>query len=142
MSEDTQIHKVTRSPSELAEDISKSIPVTSRVDVREANKEEKEKLDKDQLQELRAKIIENDRLQANVDKIKDDNRNRRNLSRAILLTTILWMLLILFIVYRAGQGKLNLSDTVLVALITTTTVNVFGFLLVVVNYLFNKDKST
>jgi hypothetical protein len=35
-----------------------------------------------------------------------------------------------------------LSDGVLIALITTTTANVFGFFYVVVNYLFNKDKST
>ena len=58
------------------------------------------------------------------------------------LFPVIWMFFILLIVYGCGDGKLKLSDTVLVTLITTTTVNIFGFLYVVVNYLFNKDKST
>ena len=42
----------------------------------------------------------------------------------------------------ANYSLSHLSDGVLIALITTTTANVFGFFYVVVNYLFNKDKST
>jgi hypothetical protein len=52
------------------------------------------------------------------------------------------MFIVLLIVIQCGRKSLMLSDGVLIALITTTTANVFGFFYVVVNYLFNKDKST
>jgi len=39
-------------------------------------------------------------------------------------------------------GKIKLSDNVLITLLSTTTVNVIGLLLIVANYLFNKSKST
>ncbi len=36
----------------------------------------------------------------------------------------------------------TISDSVLIALMGTTTINVLGFFLIVIQYLFNKDKST
>jgi hypothetical protein len=36
-----------------------------------------------------------------------------------------------------GSAVLQLSDPVLIALITTTTLNVFGFFLLVIKFLFN-----
>jgi len=80
--------------------------------------------------------------QENIRRLQDDNRARKKFSKSIFSITAIWMFLILVIVVLSGVGILKLSDTVLVALITTTTANVFGFLYVVVNYLFNKDKST
>ncbi len=75
-------------------------------------------------------------------RLKDENIARKNFSDAIFTVTVIWMFFILMIVICCGQGGMKLSDTVLITLITTSTANVFGFLYVVVNYLFNKDKST
>lgn len=75
-------------------------------------------------------------------RLREENQARINFSNSIFTVTVIWMFLVLVIVYHAGAGKLKYSDGVLIALITTTTANVFGFFYVVVNYLFNKDKST
>jgi hypothetical protein len=72
----------------------------------------------------------------------EDNKARRAFSYWIFTATMLWMFFVLMIVVQCGRRSIILSDGVLIALITTTTANVFGFLYVVVNYLFNKDKST
>lgn len=73
---------------------------------------------------------------------KNNIRSRRRLSETLLAVTVCWMLMVLVIVTSVGKRYLLLSDTVLITLITSTTANVFGFLYVVVNYLFNKEKST
>jgi hypothetical protein len=72
----------------------------------------------------------------------DDNHARKSFSQWIFAVTVLWMFSVLMIAIQCGRGSLVLSDGVLIALVTTTTANVFGFFYVVVNYLFNKDKST
>jgi hypothetical protein len=77
-----------------------------------------------------------------VNKIRDDRKGRIIYAELIFTVTVIWLFLILMIVVLCGQGKLKLSDTVLVTLITTTTIAVFGFFLAVVNYYFNKDRST
>ena len=72
----------------------------------------------------------------------EDNHARKSFSQWIFVLTVLWMFSVLMLVIQCGRQALVLSDGVLIALITTTTANVFGFFYVVVNYLFNKDKST
>jgi hypothetical protein len=72
----------------------------------------------------------------------EDNKARKTFSYWIFIATVLWMFFVLMIVVQVGRRSIMLSDGVLIALITTTTANVFGFLYVVVNYLFNKNKST
>ena len=46
------------------------------------------------------------------------------------------MVIVLIVLALAGFGVLLLSDTVLIALLTTTTADVIGIFLVVVKYLF------
>lgn len=75
-------------------------------------------------------------------RISEENSLRKQYSDNIFTVTVIWMFLILLMVVACGQKTLVLSDSVIIALITTTTANVAGFLYVVVNYLFNKDKST
>ncbi|MCC9136955.1 hypothetical protein ACFSKU_05305 [Pontibacter silvestris] len=75
-------------------------------------------------------------------RLRDDNEARKNFADRIFRVTVIWMFCILVVVILGGMGKLIYSDAVLIALITTTTANVFGFFYVVVNYLFNKEKST
>lgn len=78
----------------------------------------------------------------NLNRLKDDNAARKNFSDLIFTVTVIWMFAILFIVLLCGMGRIKLSNEVLITLITTATANVFGFFYVVVNYLFNKEKST
>ncbi len=104
-------------------------PPQSRVSVREANAREIKDLD----EALK---------QAQVNKFNSDNRSRVVYGVLIFLVTKFWLITILYFVYQAGKQNLKLSDAVLITLITTTTASVFGFFLLVVNYLFNKDKST
>ncbi|MDB5205074.1 MAG: hypothetical protein JWR72_149 [Flavisolibacter sp.] len=81
-------------------------------------------------------------LKVQVERFRQDNEGRKVLRDAIFTVTVVWMLLVLLMVWQSGAGKIKLSDSVLITLITTTTANVFGFLYVVVNYLYNREKST
>ena len=103
----------------------------TRVNLKEANVREVKGLD-----------MEEEYSRAQLKRLLDDNRARKIFSNIIFAITVLWMFLVLFIVIQCSRKVFNLSDGVLIALITTTTANVFGFFYVVVNYLFNKDKST
>ena len=103
----------------------------TNVYLKEANKEELEELDLGKEYSL-----------AQLKRLIDDNKARKSFSNWIFAVTVLWMFMVLMIVVQCGRQIIMLSDGVLVALITTTTANVFGFFYVVVNYLFNKEKST
>ncbi len=52
--------------------------------------------------------------------------------------TISWIVLILIIIICAGFKCLDYDNSVLIALITTTTVNVFVFFVLVVRYIFQQ----
>ncbi|WP_207513154.1 hypothetical protein [Longitalea luteola] len=106
-------------------------PADPKVNVKEANVNEVKGLD-----------MEEAFSRAQLKRLLDDNRARKVFSIIIFAITVLWMFLVLFIVVQCSRKVYVLSDGVLIALITTTTANVFGFFYVVVNYLFNKDKST
>jgi hypothetical protein len=103
----------------------------TRVNTKEANVKEVKGLD-----------MEEEFARAQLKRLLDDNKARKVFSVIIFAITVLWMFLVLFIVIQCSRKVFHLSDGVLIALITTTTANVFGFFYVVVNYLFNKDKST
>ena len=81
-------------------------------------------------------------LKAQIRKFEDDNTGRREFSRSIFTVTVIWMFLVLMIIIQSASGRWHLSDSVLIALITTTTANVIGVFIIVANYLFNRDKST
>lgn len=79
----------------------------------------------------------------------EQNRiERKKYARHIFIFTCIWATLIFAIVIGSGFGKqlgFALSDKVLITLITSTTLNFFGFFLLVVKYLFHtidseKDK--
>ena len=98
--------------------------------------------EKEYLNELSELDVDAEMAKEHLKRLIDDNKARKTFSYWIFTATILWMFFVLMIVVQCGRGSINLSDGVLIALITTTTANVFGFLYVVVNYLFNKTKST
>lgn len=67
---------------------------------------------------------------------------RRKYSHRIFLITSGWLLCVIIILLLVGLKCLYLSNSVLIALLATTTVNVLGFFVIVIQYLFNKQKST
>jgi uncharacterized membrane protein YdbT with pleckstrin-like domain len=67
---------------------------------------------------------------------------RKKYSHRIFMITSGWLISVVGILLLVGFKKMILSDAVLIALLGTTTVNVLGFFLIVIQYLFNKEKST
>lgn len=128
---------IIKSPEEFLQDLQQQIGATpaTKINLAETYKEERENLQNKQYYETLL-------LKVQVERFRQDNEGRKVLRDAIFTVTVVWMFLVLVIVWQAGAGRLHLSDAVLIALITTTTANVFGFLYVVVNYLYNKEKST
>ena len=115
---------------------------STKVDTEEAAKEEQQELEEERLHELEKQALELQLLKAQIQKFEDDNESRREFSRSIYAVTVIWMFLVLMIIVQCANGKWHLSDSVLIALITTTTANVIGVFIIVANYLFNREKST
>lgn len=67
---------------------------------------------------------------------------RKRYAHRIFLITSGWLICVVAILALVGLKVFELSDSVLIALLGTTTVNVLGFFVIVIQYLFNKDKST
>lgn len=55
---------------------------------------------------------------------------------AIFLLSTAWLVFIMFFLWKAGKHRLTVSDPVLIALITTTTINVLGLFYIVARWLF------
>ncbi len=115
---------------------------STKVDTEEAANEERKELQEGKIHELEKQALELQLLKAQIRKFEDDNEGRREFSRNIFAVTVVWMFLVLMIVIQCAVGKWRLSDSVLVALITTTTATVIGIFIIVANYLFNREKST
>lgn len=115
---------------------------STKVDTEEAVKEERKELQEGKIHELEKQALELQLLKAQIRKFEDDNTGRREFSRSIFTVTVIWMFLVLMIIIQCANRKWHLSDSVLIALITTTTANVIGVFIIVANYLFNRDKST
>ena len=132
-----------KSVDEFVDDISKKLEesLSKKTINRQGNdvtdRELQEKIYLQQMQQVEMRVAI-----ARAVKLEDDNASRRDFSRQIFAVTVVWMFLILLIVFHAGKGSLHFSDTVLVTLITTTTANVFGFMYIVVKYLFNEKNSS
>ena len=69
--------------------------------------------------------------------LKQNNDERKKYAGWIFLLTCFWAFLIFIIIFMQGLGHMTLSDQVMITLITSTTINFFGFFLLVVKYLFN-----
>ena len=62
-------------------------------------------------------------------------------SMAIFIVTVSWTLAVIAIVVLKGMGLLILDKAELITLISTTTINVFAFFVLVVKYMFNSPRS-
>ncbi len=93
--------------------------------------------------ELRLVIV-----QKFVDQIEKNKDERVKYAKYTFVLTCCWLAAILIILVLAGiqsdykyYGRiLKFNDRVLLALITTTTINVFGYFLLVMKFLFNKQE--
>lgn len=96
-----------------------------------AEKEEKNWTSLDQL-ENEYKSLENQRY-------KDDTEHRKVLSTWAGTLVSIWLVSVLLILTN-NTNRFELSDSVLIALLGTTTLNVLGLMVIVLNDLFNKSK--
>lgn len=65
-----------------------------------------------------------------------DRKQRRDFAICLFAFVALYMCSVIVLVYMLAFGKGTLSDTVLVALLTTTTANVLGLFVIVAKYIF------
>lgn len=132
--------KPEKPPGELSNEIKTEATLLGKAIVKAD--EQKPELSEELLLLQRKQQQELRKLTAEADKMVQDNEGRRRFSWAIFYVMVLWVMMVLFIVIQSANGRWHLSDSVLIALITTTTATVIGVFIVVANYLFNRDKST
>ncbi len=90
-----------------------------------------------------AELYRLEELKAKVKKLTIDNRSReqdildrRIYGAVITVITIAWLVVVLVYVNRQGRGEYKLSDSVMVALLSTTSVNVIALFASVAKYLY------
>lgn len=71
------------------------------------------------------------------ERYQEDTKHRRNLSTWAAVIVSIWLISVLFIL-SFNTDKLRLSDTVIVALLSTTTLNVLGMMVIVLRGLFDE----
>lgn len=103
--------------------------------VSQANRELKDFNDQEKQQAIARLKLENEDYKADIEK-------RREFAGKIFLLTYIWLGLVLMIVIACGTKWIVLSDTVLVTLLTTTTVNVIASFKGVTEYIFYRGASS
>lgn len=69
--------------------------------------------------------------------LAQNNEERKKYAKYTFTLTCVWAVLIFVIIFFVGFNIISIPDSVLIALITTTTINFFGFFVLVIKYLFN-----
>jgi len=131
---------------EVSVEITGNLPATTtpadRSDLQKSFEEEDSFLDAKKAEGIRKLKIQNDILEAELTKINNDNEARVGFSKKIYWIVIIWLSAVIFLLILSGFKIVDLSDKVLITLLTTSSVNVIGLLVIIANYLFNKNKST
>jgi uncharacterized membrane-anchored protein len=76
-------------------------------------------------------------INAKIETLRQNNSQRVIYARRTFWLTAAWLAVSMAILILKGLSILIISDAVLITLITTTTVSVFGFFILVMQYLFN-----
>lgn len=100
-------------------------------------------IEKDIAQEnLRKAQLENDALDEVNKGDAQDREQRKQFAEKIFSFVCMYMGAVMFVLLSSGAQwvDFHLSDQVIITLITTTTANIIGVLLIVVHYLFRKKK--
>ena len=87
-------------------------------------------------EELRKARIQNDILEEGLNKLKQDRGQRKGLSYALFGFMCVYMLAVLIIVSCCGLAWMQLSDNVIITLLTTTLADVIGIFGFVAKYLY------
>ena len=72
--------------------------------------------------------------------LAQDREQRKEYAGKIFNLVCGWLIALIAVICLAGAQCLNLSDSVLIALITGASVNIIGLMVIVTNYLFPKNK--
>lgn len=67
-----------------------------------------------------------------------DREQRKTFADKIFTVTVVYIAVVLFILIACGFSRLQLSDTVLITLLSTTTANILSLLVIVFNHIFPK----
>lgn len=96
-----------------------------------------------ELEHLRQMKISNDKIIEEIESLKQDRNQRKQFAERIFLSVQNYMIIIVCLLFVQGFHVLyfSLSDTVLVTLLGTTTVNVIGIFAFVARYLFHRDSN-
>ncbi len=120
-------------------DILKGIPESDETgDVGEAYGSVEEQLKNERLREAR---LRNAALEGENKGDSQDRDQRKAFAERIFSFVCYYMFSVFFILFLCGSpNRFNLSDTVLVTLLGTTTANVIGLFVIVVKYLFSRKR--
>ena len=137
-----QVKPAKEVTNELSTVATTQLAQIDQTNINQALKEEKVTLDEEKKEGIRKLQLQNDILQAELDKIKRDNTSRGKMGNIIAIIVSAWLALVMVIMFLVGFREIELTDKVLITLLATTSLNVIGLLVIVSNYLFNKSKST
>lgn len=91
--------------------------------------------------ETRRLELENQSLEGDNIGDSQDRKQRKEFAEKIFSFVCLYMFSVFLILFLCGSpSNFKLSDTVLITLLGTTTANVIGILIIVVKYLFSRNK--
>lgn len=109
------------------------------VDVKEEFDDVENELRKERLREAKLK---NDAQEEENKGDSQDRDQRKDFAERIFSFTLIYMFLVFVILFISGTTTINfyLSDNVLITLLGTTTANVIGILIIVVTYLFSRNR--
>ena len=93
--------------------------------------------DAEALENIYLKTVESEALdKENLKGKKQDRKERKVYANLTFSLITMWLTFILIIFVAIGKRLLVYSDTVIVTLLSTTTINVIGLFLIVARYLF------
>ncbi|KOS07017.1 hypothetical protein AM493_13980 [Flavobacterium akiainvivens] len=89
--------------------------------------------------ERQEQSLEHKQREAELDRYLQDTTHRRSLVTWAATVVSFWLICVIFILTR-NTLQYKLSDTIMVALLGTTTINVLGLMIIVLNDLFKGKK--
>lgn len=82
----------------------------------------------------------NDKEQAELDRFKNDTDLKKKLTIFVVWFTSIWSIVIMRFLFLFGYGEINVSDAVIITLLTETLGVILGLPLVVTSHFFPKQK--
>ena len=84
--------------------------------------------------------LKNQRLEDENQRLRDIHELRKEYIPKLFVLILAWLAVVVIFLWKVAEGPyFYLSDSVLITLITTTTINVLGIFLIAANWLFPKE---